>query len=111
MTSSQIKVRSVVTGIHITKVGGHKDIPLMLTNDNTIPLIDPNCIAAHFPDLEQIPSRLHGAITYPKNPDHKRFEDQLVEDAAGRKVGNVPANLCRLFRELQVDSRVQKLQW
>ena len=111
MASSQIIVSSVVTGIHRTKVGAHRDIPLLMENDNTIPDIDPNCIVVRFPEIQQIPERLHKAITYPKNPEHKRYEDQLVEDVAGRKVGNVPANICRLFRDLKRDGRVERLQW
>ena len=111
MASNQIVITSVVTGIHITKVGAHKDISLLLENDDTIPDIDPNCILVRFPNIEQVPERLHKAVTYPKNPVNKRFVDQLVEDVAGRKVGNVPANVCHLFRDLKRDSRVERLQW
>ena len=105
-----IKMRSVVTGIHITKIGGHEKIPLILENDDSIPDIDPMCILVKFPKIEDIPRRYHKLITYPKNPEHRRFEDQLVEDVAGMKVGNVPANVCCLFRNLQGDSRVERLQ-
>ena len=108
--SEVVYIRSVVSGIHRTKVGGHRDVPLLLENDNTIPGIDPYCMIVRFPEIEQIPEHLHRAITYPKNPVNKRYEDQFVEDVAGMKVGNVPANLCRLLRDLKVDERVQKLQ-
>ena len=107
----QVVIQSVVSGIHRTKVGAHKDIPLIMENDDSIPDIDPHCIMLMFPPKEQIPDNLHRAITYPKNPAHKRYNDQLAEDVAGKKVGNVPANLCRLLREFQMDNRVKRVQW
>ena len=78
-------------GIYRTKVGGHKDVPLLLENDNSIPEIDPNCVVVKYPALEEIPLRLHRAVCYPKNPESRRYEDQLVEDVSGMKVGNVHA--------------------
>ncbi len=111
MTSTKVVIHSVVTGIHRTKVGAQKDIPLILENDDTVPHIDPQCMLVRFPQLEQIPEYLHRAITYPKNPAHNRYEDQMVRDVAGTKVGNVPANLCRLLRRLKRDNRVERLQW
>ena len=35
-----------------------------------------------------------------KNPDRKRYIDQVVQDVAGKKVGNVPAILCAVFKDL-----------
>ena len=45
-------------------------------------------------------SSLLKEVTYPKNPERRRFRDQLVEDVLGEKIGNVPAKLCGLFRRL-----------
>ncbi|CAH1778670.1 unnamed protein product, partial [Owenia fusiformis] len=50
------------------------------------------CIVA-MPPLEEIPGNLHAKITRPKT-------NQLVRDIAGKTVGRVPANLCRLFAEI-----------
>ena len=110
MASNDVTVTSVVTGIHRTKVGSHREIELLLEKDDSIPNIDPNCMIVRFPGLEDIPQRLHNAVTYPKNPDHKRYVDQLVKDVVGRKVGNVPANFCGLFRRLKRDGHVRKIE-
>ena len=45
----------VFCGIYHTKVGGHKDDPLLLENDSSIPEINPNCVAVKYPALERIP--------------------------------------------------------
>ena len=47
-----------------------------------------------FPDT--VPDELKNEITWPKNLDHNRKENQLVKDCLGKKVGNVPANLINL---------------
>ena len=111
MASSKVTLNSTITGIHRTKVGAHPDIPLIVEDDDSIPSIDPNCMLVRFPDLEDIPVHLHKAVTYPKNPEHKRFVDQLVEDVVGKKVGNVPANICGLFRRLKRNGLVRLIQW
>jgi hypothetical protein len=66
--TTEVIISSVVSGIHRTKVGGHREIPLLLVNDDTIPNIDPNCVVVRYPEIDQIPSHLHQAVTYPKNP-------------------------------------------
>ena len=96
MPNNQVTVTSVVTGIHRTKVGANRDIPLLVGDDNSIPTIDANCMLVRFPGIEDIPVHLHKVVTYPKNPKHKRYTDQLAEDVAGKKVGNVVANICGL---------------
>ena len=111
MGSNKITLNSTITGIHRTKVGAHRDIPLIVEDDDSVARIDPNCMLVRFPDLEDIPVHLHKAVTYPKNPEHKRFVDQLVEDVVGQKVGNVPANICGLFRRLKRNGLVCLIQW
>ena len=110
-SNSTVTVNSVVTGIHKTQVGAHREIALLVQNDDSIPHIDRNCMLVRFPDSEEIPERLHKAVTYPKNPDHERYIDQVAEDMVGKKVGNVPANICGLFRELKRDGLVRRIQW
>ena len=56
-------------------------------------IIDSDCI-------EEIPQNLHRAVTYPRSRDPKseRKTDQLAFEVAGRKIRNVTAGLCGLFR-------------
>ena len=96
MAVEDVVLTSVVTGIHRTKVGSHREIKLLVEDDDSVPHIDPNCMIVRFPGFEDIPEKLHSAITYPKNPANKRFTDQHVNDVVHRKVGNVPANFCGL---------------
>ena len=110
MSTRDVTVTSVVSGIHRTKVGSHRDIQLLVEDDNSVPSIDPNCMLVRFPDLEDIPGRLHNAVTYPKNPSNKRYIDQLAKDVVGKKVGNVPANFCGLFRQLKRKGLVQEIK-
>lgn len=110
---ANIVVSSVITGIHRTKVSSHRDIKLLVENDDSIPGIDPDCMIVRMPLLEQIPIQSHGKIAYPKsrNPKDPRQTDQLVRDVAGKKVGNVPSSICGLFRNLKRQKRVKDIYW
>ena len=61
-----ITVTSVITGIHRTKVGSHRDVKLLVEDDDTIPGIDPNCncMIVRVPPHEEIPPNLHGRETH-----------------------------------------------
>ena len=110
MASSTVTINSTIRGVHITKVGAHREIPLSVLEDNSISK-DPDCMLVRFPHLKDIPPRLHKAVTYKKNPLHQRFVDQLVEDVVGEKVGNVPANICGLFRRLKRCGDICHIEW
>jgi hypothetical protein len=108
-----IVITSVISGIHKTKIGANRHVELRVENDNTIPDIDSNCMAVWVPSIEDIPPELHQAIAYPKsrNPKDPRQRDQLVSETAGRKVGNVPSNLCGVLRRLKEKHLVKKISW
>ena len=96
MASPRIRIRSVIAGIHRTKIGSHPSIELVVEADDTIAGIDPNCMLVRLPPLEQLSPDLHHVVTYPKsrNPSDPRKTDQLALNVAGKKVENIPANLC-----------------
>ena len=108
-----IIITSVVAGIHRTKVGSHREIELIVENDDrdNAAGIDPDCMLVRIPPLEAIPPSLHRAVTYPRsrNPRDPSQTDQLACNVAGRKVGNVPSGLCGLFRRLQRSGQVIKI--
>ena len=108
---AEIIINSCISGLHKTKVGAHRDVQLIVEEDNSLPHIDPNCMLVKVPLIEDIPTELHSAVSYPKsrNPRDPRQMDQLVRDTAGKKVGNVPSNMCALFRELKRDSHVKEI--
>ena len=93
---ANIIITSVISGIHRTKVGSHRDVKLIVENDDAIQHIDQNCMVVRIPPIEDIPAELHRVVSYPKsrNPQDPRQTDQLIYQVAGRKVGNVPSNLC-----------------
>ena len=110
---TEIVLNSVITGIHKTKMGAHRDVRLLVENDDGIQHIDPDCMLVRVPCLEDIRPELHGAIAYPKsrNPRDPRQRDQLVRDTVGKKVGNVPSNICGLFRRLKDNREVKEIHW
>ena len=77
---ANITITSVIAGLHRTKVGSHRDVKLLVEDDNSVPHIDPNCMVVKVPQIEEIPEELHMAISYPKsrNPKDPRKNDQLV---------------------------------
>ena len=90
---------STITGLHITRKSSHCDVELKVVADESFAL-DPNCMQVVCPKLENISPQLHDEIVWPKNPLNKRPYDILQSHVAGKKIGNVPANLCGLFKEL-----------
>ena len=46
---------------------------------------------------------------WPQKPASKRCKDVLVRDVAGMKIGNVPANLCGLFKKLLMSGLAQSV--
>ena len=77
---ARIRIRSVVAGIHRTKVGSHPRIELLVEADNSVAGIDPNCMLVRLPQLEQLSPDLRHLVTYPKsrNPKDPRKTDQLA---------------------------------
>ena len=65
----KINIKSVVAGIHRTKVGSHPSIELLVEGDDTIPSIDPNCIVVHMPSRQQLPLRSLSLLNYPKRTE------------------------------------------
>ena len=110
---ANIIITSVISGIHRTKVGSHRDVKLIVENDDSIQHIDPNCMVVRIPPIEDIPAELHRVVSYPRsrNPGDPRQTDQLIYQVAGRKVGNVPSNLCGLFRRLKQERKVKDIHW
>ena len=104
---------SITFGETEHKVCAHRDVCLVVQEDNSVQHIDPNCIVVKVPPLEQIPPHLHYAVSYPKshNPKDPRQHDQLVIETAGKKVGNVPSNMSGLFRMLKDNRDVKEIYW
>ena len=105
-------INSLITGLHATKNGSHPSIALEVVadNSNSAQLHDRNVLKVVCPLLENIPRAMHDEVVWPRNPASKRYEDVLVSDVAGLKVGNVPANLCGLFKELLMSGLAQDVK-
>ena len=110
---ANITITSVITGIHVTKRSSHRDVKLLVVEDPDAEDIDENVLMVKVPPIEDIPPELHSAVAYPKsrNPTYPRQTDLLMHKVAGKKVGNVPANLCGLFRQLKAGKKVKEIQW
>ena len=63
-------------------------------------ICDPNAMAIKIPSIDDIQLSLHKEITREGNKTRK---EQRVCDIAGKQVGCVPANLCKLLRQLLKD--------
>lgn len=56
---------------------------------------DPNAMVVEMPSLDDIPIHFIKDVTKVGNKDDKK---QTVESIAGKTIGRVPANLCKLFK-------------
>ena len=96
--SSIIIRNSTISGLHATKCSSNPEVTLLVCPDTTWK--DSNAMKVVVPHLENLPLDSHDLVTWPKNHARKRFVDQKIRDVAGKKVGNVPANLCGVFKDL-----------
>ena len=96
---------SNVKGYHNFKIRPHPDIKMYVQrdDDNTY---DKNAMKIVMPELMDIPSELHEAVTRPAD---KKRAPQKVCDIAGMTVGRVPANLGKVFREAEI--YLEKILW
>ena len=101
---------SVISGLHMTRISSHRDVELKVVPDDDALFYDPNCMQVVCPKLENISPELHGAVVWAKNPQSKRPHDILQSHAAGKKIGNVPANLCGLLKNLLVSGQVNAIK-
>ena len=89
-SGSRIKIDSTIKGYHVFHVRPHVDIEMILVPEPRN-RFDPNAFGVWMPNLSDIPGHLR---------DTETREGQTVRQIAGTQVGRVPANLCRVFREL-----------
>ena len=97
--------KSNIKGYHFIKVRPRSDIPMKveIEEDN---IRDPNAMSIKMPSIDDIHLSLHKEITRAGNKTRK---EQRVCDIAGKQVGRVPANLCKLLRQLLKDCSVTKI--
>lgn len=107
---ANITITSVITGLHRTKISSHRDVKLIVENDDSLQDI-PDCVMVKVPTIDNIPPELHTAVAYPKsrNPKDPRQRDILVRETANKKLGNVPANLCGLFRKFRNSGEIKDI--
>ena len=98
---------STISGLHITKNSSHPDVTLLVFPDTTWK--DENAMQVAVPSQENLAPETLRLVTWPRNPVSRRYVDQLVQDVAGKKVGNVPANLCKLFKDLLKEGIVTQI--
>ena len=108
-----ITIASVITGIQVTRVGSHPDIQLVVENDDSIGHIGANCVMVGHPTIENLPPHLKYRITYPRSRDPRsdRVNNQYAFMVSGEKVGNVPATLCGIFRQMQAEKLINGVKW
>ena len=108
MAAVVIIENSNVKGYHSFKIKPHPLINMLVVNEIKNPK-DENAMLVKMPHLDDIPYRLHQDITRKKKHTHEK--DQKVAEIADEIVGRVPANLCRVFRELIKQREVEKIEW
>ena len=96
---------NLIKGYHYFKVRPSSDVEMNVgvEEDNSY---DPYSMIVTMPLLQNIHAELHDQVTRQKR---KSEEEQHIRDIAGKIVGRVPANLCKLFRRLLKDREVFKI--
>jgi len=103
----EIKIyNSNIKGYHIFKTRPHSDIPMIVERDFHNKY-DKYAMIVKMPALENIPSSLQEAVL---RPAKGREKFQKGKDNAGKVVGRVSANVCRIFSELLQNEKIRKTQ-
>ena len=97
---------SCIKGYHIFQIQPHPGIKMLVQNEDGNKY-DPFAMLIRMSELTNIPIKLHNDITR----EAKRGKTaQTVKSIANKVVGRVPANLGKLFRDLQNQCHI-KITW
>lgn len=100
MTRRPIAIDWSIKGYHAFRVNPHVEITMKLIPEPNNQY-DRNAFSVLMPTLNEIPRNMHSQATR---------NGQTVSDIAGRQVGHVPANLCRVFSKLNTQGLASDLQ-
>ena len=98
-------IKSNIKGYHSFKIRPHSAIEMdvVLEEGNSY---DPFAMAVKMPMLHDIHPQLHEEVTRAEKGKDKM---QCMRDIAEKQVGRVPANLCKLFRNVLSDRDVKRI--
>ena len=97
---------SCIKGYHIFQIKPHREIKMLVQNEDGNKY-DPFAMLIRMPELINIPIKLHNNIT--REAKSGKIV-QTVKSIANKVVGRVPANLGKLFRDLQNQCHI-KITW
>lgn len=99
-------IKSNIKGYHSFKIRPHCDIEMdvVVEEDNSY---DPYAMAVNMPLIQEIHPRYHDVVT---REEKGKYKKQSVRDIAGKQVGRVPANLCKMFRKVLHEKDVVKIK-
>lgn len=98
-------INSNIKGYHHFKIRPHGDIA-MLVEKEANNHFDPSAMIIKIPQLCKIPTELHNVVTKPKRG---KEHEQTVKSNAGKTVGRVPANVCKIFTTLLNNGLVREI--
>ena len=97
---------SCIKGYHIFQIKPHREIKMLVQNEDGNKY-DPFAMLIRMPELINIPIKLHNNIT--REAKSGKIV-QTVKSIANKVVGRVPANLEKLFCDLQNQCHI-KISW
>ena len=87
---------SNIKGYHIFKRRPHDSIEMIVKKEDSNPR-DPYAMVVNMPEITEIHPSYHDEVT---RAAKGKEPEQKVRDAAGRTIGRVPANICKIFIQL-----------
>ena len=98
-------INSNIKGYYVFKIRPHQSVKMLVEKEHNNEY-DPHAMVVKMPELKEIHSSIHEDVT--KEAKGKEPQ-QTVKDIAGKTVGRVPANLCKLFEKLLKDGYVTNI--
>ena len=89
-------LQSNIKGYHYFKICPHAEVPLVVEKEKGN-IYDPDAMLIRMPVLSDTRTA------------RRNEKEQTVKSNAGKQVGRVPANLCKMFKKLLDDGKVEKI--
>ena len=96
---------SSIRGYYFFKRRPHTAIEMLLEKEED-KSYDVNAMVIKMPDLIQIDTQY---LNITVRPCKGKEPEQKVKDNAGKVIGRVPANICKIFKELITSNQVKKI--
>ena len=99
-------IKSSIKGYHTFKIRPHDSIEMLVEREANN-AYDPHAMCVKMPKIQEVHKEFRDCVTREARGEEAAL---TVRDIAGEMIGRVPANLCKVFRELLGNGQVKHIR-